>query len=526
MLQLLIAFMLCCASAAHAADMFRFANQPGPYPVGLRVHQQYDQSRVFKTRTSLITGQPTSGERARPLQVLVWYPAEPGGKAVTFRDYLALGATEADFTRTPEEVRRVTDRLIAERTDGRADAAQITAQRMWAVRNAAQRRGKFPVVIYAPSFSASAAENPDLCEYLASQGYVVIASPSLGPHTRAMTVDMQGLETQASDIAYLLSYAATLAQADMDQIAVAGFSWGGLANVFAAARDDRIKALVSLDGSVRYFPELVDGGGSAARHVNPAQVPVPMLFVARRPPSIEELNRNGNSTAFSFLNKMTYADLVMVTMHPMRHADFSASGQRLAPDTDFDEFSRAEVAEAYSQMARYVHRFLDAYLKHDAGARAFLDKKPVANGVPPHMMSLETRRGSGVPPTREAFVGELAARGFDKAAAIYAEMRTQGASFTFEPSDINSWGYELLRSGMVGESIAIFTFGTTIFPQDANLFDSLGEAQSKGGLDAEAVRSYRRSLELNPRNRAAVERVKALDRRLNGPSGTGGASAR
>mgnify|MGYP006147812387 CR=1 FL=1 len=33
---------------------------------------------------SLAAGKPASGERARPMQMLVWYPAARGGKPVTF----------------------------------------------------------------------------------------------------------------------------------------------------------------------------------------------------------------------------------------------------------------------------------------------------------------------------------------------------------------------------------------------------------------------------------------------------------
>jgi dienelactone hydrolase len=53
-----------------------------------------------------------------------------------------------------------------------------------------------------------------------------------------------------------IGQAHAMPQADLSRIAVAGFSWGGLANVLAAARDDRIRALVSLDGSVRRYTQL------------------------------------------------------------------------------------------------------------------------------------------------------------------------------------------------------------------------------------------------------------------------------
>jgi len=62
----------------------------------------------------------------------------------------------------------------------------------------------------------------------------------------------------------------------------------GLANVFAASRSSRIKALVSLDGSVRYYPQLIAASGS----VTPANTAVPMLSIGARPPSMEQLTEN------------------------------------------------------------------------------------------------------------------------------------------------------------------------------------------------------------------------------------------
>jgi len=44
--------------------------------------------------------------------------------------------------------------------------------------------GKFPVIVYAPSYQASSIENFVLFKYLASHGFVVISSPSRGTDTR------------------------------------------------------------------------------------------------------------------------------------------------------------------------------------------------------------------------------------------------------------------------------------------------------------------------------------------------------
>lgn len=244
---------------------------------------------------------------------------------MTFRDYVETIPGEDDFTRSAADTERMTEARIAGHAgDRREELMRELARSMLAVRDARAQAGKFPVVIYAPSFSATAVENTDLCELLASHGYVVLASPSLGARTRPMTADLEGLETQAGDIAYLLGYARSMAQADTNNVAVLGFSWGGLSNVLAAARDDRIKAIVSFDGSVRGSREWVDGGKDAAKHVTPARVAIPMLFVGRRPQTIEELNRSEVDTRYSFLNELAYSDLYIATMLQMKHIDFSS----------------------------------------------------------------------------------------------------------------------------------------------------------------------------------------------------------
>ena len=89
-----------------------------------------------------------------------------------------------------------------------------------------------------------------------------------------MTSDLEGMEAQRGDISFLIGYAHTLPAADMSHIAVAGFSWGGISNLFAAARDSRIDALISLDGSARYFPKLIVDSG----YVHPEEMTIPVLF--------------------------------------------------------------------------------------------------------------------------------------------------------------------------------------------------------------------------------------------------------
>ena len=67
---------------------FSLAEKPGPYPVGLKVVEQYDHSRTFQPLVDDL-GKSYQGERARPLQTLVWCPAQKSSsKRVTVGEYI------------------------------------------------------------------------------------------------------------------------------------------------------------------------------------------------------------------------------------------------------------------------------------------------------------------------------------------------------------------------------------------------------------------------------------------------------
>jgi tetratricopeptide (TPR) repeat protein len=385
---------------------------------------------------------------------------------------------------------------------------------MWAVRDAPALSGRFPVVIYAPSFSAMSWENADLCEYLASHGYVVIASPDMGASAREMTNDVAGINAQARDISFLIGYAQTLPNTDMSAIAVAGFSWGGISNLFAAARDNRIDALVALDGSMRYYPGLVKQGD-----VHPEQMAIPLLFFTQGGMTLEDESRylNGEENRGpSVLNAWTHGDLVLVHMLGLVHVEHSSMYQR--NEDIWKGFSEQQIADygredgivGYAWIARYTVHFLDAYLKQDATAMAWLKKTPAENGAPQHFLSVSYRPAKGVPATLESFRAELDKQGFDHAEDVYAAIRKESPDFKLDESTVNSWGYELMTDGHLPEAIDIFKLNVKNYPDSGNTYDSLGEAYMRSGQKQLAIDSYNKSLEKDPSNSNAKRKLKEL----------------
>jgi tetratricopeptide (TPR) repeat protein len=67
-----------------------------------------------------------------------------------------------------------------------------------------------------------------------------------------------------------------------------------------------------------------------------------------------------------------------------------------------------------------------------------------------------------------------------------------------------------MNSERCEDAIAVLALNTEVYPESANAYDSLGEAYMKCGDDLNAIKFYRRSLELNPENNTALEMLEIL----------------
>jgi dienelactone hydrolase len=491
--------------------VFQFGETAGPYSVGLRVIEQYDYSRVFRERNDEV-GRACAGDRARPLQMLVWYPAASSVSApMTVGEYIALWKTETNFRGTNTPVR------VMEWAGAMAPALGM---QLWAVRNATEAKGQFPLVVYAPSLSSVSWENADLCEFLASNGYVVIASPSMGVRTRNMTQDLAGIGAQAGDISFLIGCSRTFANVDASRVAVVGFSWGGISNLFAAVNDNRINALVALDGSLRNWPGLIRQAG----FVHPEQMKIPLLYIAKAEWTLEERERLFTAMQMdgpSVLNAWTCADLVLVQMLGMTHWQFSSMAQRNGEFwEDFDDpefidrqkadYDRTDGATAYLWVARYVLQFLNAYLKEDELAKWFLRKSPAEHGAPRHFMEVTYRAAARVPASFAEFRAAIGRQGFNEAETIYSEMERSDPKFQLSEISLAAWAEELIDTDHIAEAITLLRLNVRIRPASATGYAGLARALLLSGGREAAIESYRRSLECNPRNSLVKRKLREL----------------
>src|SRR5450830_1420120 len=100
--------LILAASRADAAEGFALTPLPGPHPVALKVIAQSDASRASLPEPDVF-GHSKYGERARPMQTLLWYPAAASGRHIAYLDYLKTSWTEDDTDIPAADVARALD---------------------------------------------------------------------------------------------------------------------------------------------------------------------------------------------------------------------------------------------------------------------------------------------------------------------------------------------------------------------------------------------------------------------------------
>jgi tetratricopeptide (TPR) repeat protein len=462
----------------------------GPHQVGFQVMKLRDATRPY--------GEPASAaERGYPLVLSYWYPARPasGARPMTFHDYQVTGRID-DQLREP-----TAERIEAGDQDLKAfyerpfnfpfgaieDSvwARLGPTPLTAFRDAAPVPGTFPLVVGV----GGAGGNQALGEYLASHGYVValIGSPAnveLGPVAR--------MEWYARDLEFALARMRELPGVDPGPVATWGFSFAGMPALLAAMRSSEIAAVVSLESAIFYpnfFPQLTGNP-----FYSPTALRVPFLHMIRT----EESRPNENLAAFQALR---YSSRLHYLLNDtaLVHQDFGTHG--MAAAVVLQKRSGALTAARLAQRANaeFVRNFLDAHVKRNERARAWLAQTPEHNGFPAGAITVNRLEPVAPAPSVREFTSWIEQQGIRPALdRFHAARRSDPEAPIFQENTINQIAYQLLRGSRPAEAIEIFRLNVELYPASANTYDSLSEAYEAQGDSANAVRYARRTLEVAP----------------------------
>ncbi len=486
----------------------------GPHPVGYSVQHHTDHSRTYGDRVDS-AGRPL----ARPVQISIWYPAHPlkNPTFLRFHDYVDSLVTELTFPQPTEDRRRqFLDRLKLEAFGPEGGTATNWAQldRCLAaptstIANPRPASGRFPLIIYEPSVANVAFENSALCEFLASHGYVVIATPSNGFSARLTPRGAQDVETLIRDCEFAMEKARTLPYVDSARTAVLGYSWGGTVSQFLSARNAQIQARIAMDGA-----ELAVGLPETVRNAFPFYD----LVTTTQTPSLVILDGGpGRQVDLGVYDRTKYADTTLLRLIAVNHLNFSYLGKlqmmcrEATPKADFEHFDRN-----FAAIGIYILNFLEARLRRDAKGQVFLEKNPAAHGFD-DLLTLETRKGKPRPPMGESFLDIVRKKGGRKAREIVVEARKADPEITLiDDGSLRALGQEYYLHGRTLEAIEVFELWEEMAAGKGpawmrnQIYEALGKAYLKLS-DRERARHYlNKALEANPNNTFAKQSLNAL----------------
>ncbi|HAF29636.1 MAG TPA: hypothetical protein DCG75_11365 [Bacteroidales bacterium] len=101
--------------------------------------------------------------------------------------------------------------------------------------------------------------------------------------------------------------------------------------------------------------------------------------------------------------------------------------------------------------------------------------------------------------------------GIDKALDLYSDLKNKKDIFNFRADELNSLGYKLMNEEKLEVSKVVFELNSKEHPDNYNVWDSLGEIYMILGNDDLAIQSYKKSLELYPKNTNAVEMINKIE---------------
>jgi len=110
---------------------------------------------------------------------------------------------------------------------------------------------------------------------------------------------------------------------------------------------------------------------------------------------------------------------------------------------------------------------------------------------------------------------EIMKKGIQSARKKFELLRKdKSGKYEIKEHEFNYLGYKLRYRGKIEEAFEVFKWNTEIFPQSDNAWDSLGGGYVYLGKKDEAIKCYRKALELNPKNEYPKWNIKRIDNEI------------
>jgi tetratricopeptide (TPR) repeat protein len=502
--QVVFFFLLSVHSSTEAQTTSLWGElKPGIHEVGFKLMDARDQARVYFTREDP-GGRPML--EARPVRIYLWYPAkEITSKSMQVGDYARMAAE--DFRLNLENMPMP---IPLSKGLDQARLKALLKSDTAAIQNAIPAEGSFPLLILGQGlYYESPFTQIILCEYLASNGYVVATCPLIGTCTRLVNLDAGDLESQIRDMEFTLSLTRVLPYADSSCLGLIGYDLGGMSGLTLAMRNPDVDAFLSLDSGILFghYSELPQ----SHPHYKEANFLIPWMHMTQSRFVPAEGTQGIPS---SLMERKAYGDSYLLLFDTTHHGDFTSYAvfgiQKPVPGY-WDRVTK-DSHLLHKALCEYGLAFFDAYLKENKDARALLQKSPKELGLSKTVKEIRRKKGKSRPPLQDELVSMIIDGGVDRAMPKIKEaVEAHPDRILFEEKVLNWLGYHFLYWwGREEEAVEVFQLNVQLFPDSANTHDSLGEAYAVIGKLKDAIKSYQKSLDLDPNNDITKEKLNRL----------------
>lgn len=483
--------------------------EKGNFDVGFRTFIDYDYSRTYNLNYPDL---PTSGKAdPRPVIINLWYPAKASkqDKPILYGDYINLQSDDPalkKFTKRIQEYNIENSCLYMFNDDSLNDDQKEKLsvhlkQPIHVFKNASPLSEKFPLVIYHAGLGGTLNDNTILCEYLASHGFVVLSGSFHSGNYEYVDLDWD-LERSTKDIDFMLNSIKNTPFIDFSKIAAIGQSYGAQAVLGYKSEDySPVSCLISLDNTFDYsidsnpreFQPLIEKIYKKWGNMN-----TPTLVFAGPAASFKVMDSLKNSDRTYAIIKLEHNDYTSLSSYAILKGLQKKSGKE-------------SIWEKYVMVNKYCLNFIRWKLFNDTSARKFIfHEHPFllnVYDVPKGMaMSKDFPEYTdySTPPTHFQLMKLIQDK--DKHTI---EIIVKKYPDSLDEDLINNSGYIMLKKDV---TFAIYLFQTNIllYPDSWNAYDSLGEAYSIIGDNEAAVKYYKKSVELNPKNVQGLKMIEKL----------------
>jgi len=337
-------------SAIAQNEVWNFLDK-GQYNVGFKVFPLYDSSRTIN-----------DANHFRPVQVSLWYPAKASDVTpMNYKDYFILSAEETDYeiSDVMKDSAIVRYKNLLKQNGVIEEAADKWFRtRMLAVKDAKPKPGKYPLIVVAQGNFHSAHHQAFLCELLASNGYVVITTPSQTRISGQLTDASQAVESaneQVTDMKFAIKSLRYFGNIDFSNIALLGHSFGGRSIQVLQMKNKNVKCLVSLDGGLGLNTAVDDIKKSPDFDSNKMDVPLLHFY---------EDTETFLTPDFRLINSYMKSKRFLVKINNMHHFYFSTLGLVSGIIKGFNPLSE-NTGEKYKIICDMTRDFLNTVFKNN-----------------------------------------------------------------------------------------------------------------------------------------------------------------